>query len=172
MLRIFAATLACAYTLSAQTFTTTSISSSVSPAQAGQLVTLTATVAPAANGAVEFLDGFQILGTATMSGRTATLPIRFVTPKMYRIRAVYAGATNFSSSTSNRLNLQVISSPVVNLGTPVALPGSGQFIDLNSDGTPDIVTGNAAVSIASIPGVYGPLQSSAVLNVGAVADYN
>jgi large repetitive protein len=67
-----------AFTLTvSQAGTTTLLSSSQNPSSFGQPVTFTATVAGSSpTGTVTFLDGVTQIGTATLSGGTASLPLR------------------------------------------------------------------------------------------------
>jgi cellulose 1,4-beta-cellobiosidase len=72
-------------------------------------VTFTATVSPAsATGTVKFLDGATSLGTATVSGGSATLAISTLASALHSITAVYGGATNYATSTSAALNQIVL----------------------------------------------------------------
>jgi len=93
--------------------TTTAVTSSVNPSVFGQQVTFTATVSitnPGTNaignptGTVTFFDGATNIGTGTLNGQNpsqATLNISTLSVGTHaNITAVYAGDTNFNSSTS------------------------------------------------------------------------
>ena len=98
----------CSVLATAQTATTTSLSTPANPVRLGLLTSLTATVAPATTGTVEFLDGFRILGTAVLDAQSkATLKITFSLPRTYRIRAVYAAKAGYTTSISGVLPLSV-----------------------------------------------------------------
>jgi uncharacterized membrane protein len=89
--------------------TSVTLVSSLNPSTFGQSVTFTATVSPAsATGTVKFLDGATSLGTATVSGGSATLAISTLASALHSITAVYGGATNYATSTSAALNQIVL----------------------------------------------------------------
>ena len=81
---------------------TTTLTSNPDPSRRGQTVTFSATVAPStATGTVQFFDGSTSLGTATLSGGTASLPTsKLTTVGTHSITARYAGDSNVSGSTS------------------------------------------------------------------------
>src|SRR6266550_1788391 len=85
----------------------TSVASSNNPSIFGTAVTFTATVMSSATGAptgtVTFQDGAATLGTGMLSGGTATLSTSALAGGAHSITAVYAGDTNFASSTSPAL---------------------------------------------------------------------
>ena len=77
-------------------------------ATTGTAVELTATVAPAeATGTVEFKDGATVLGTAPVTGGTATLSHTFTTAGSHSITAVYGGADSFAGSSSTPSTVSV-----------------------------------------------------------------
>ena len=83
------------------------VSSSPNPSQAGQAVTLTATVssivgAPPDGEQVTFEDGIKVLGTGTLSNGIATLTISTLKVKTHSITAVYAGDDNYLSKKSDK----------------------------------------------------------------------
>ena len=90
--------------------TTTALSSSLNPSTFGQSVTFTAVVSVASPGAglptgsVNFLDGATVVGSGTLSGNTATFTTSALGAGTKSITAVYAGDTNFSTSTSNTVS--------------------------------------------------------------------
>lgn len=63
-------------------------------------LTLTATLDAAATGTVEFFDGADSLGTATISNGTASLDWEFATAGAHTITAVYSGDATFTLATS------------------------------------------------------------------------
>lgn len=89
--------------------TTTAVTTSGSPSAPGASVTFTATVSatsPASGtrtGTVTFKDGAATLGTGTLSGNVATFATTSLSIGSHTISAVYAGDTNFNTSTSSNL---------------------------------------------------------------------
>jgi hypothetical protein len=83
--------------------TTTTVRSAPNPSILGEAVTLTATVATAAAdlaGSVEFFDGTSSLGTAVLTGATATTTTSLLQQGGHSISAVYKGDDNVAPSTS------------------------------------------------------------------------
>jgi sugar lactone lactonase YvrE len=104
--------------------TTVSLLSSRNPADAGQSVTFIATVASGTGtptGIVTFMDGTQILGTATLSGSSASTSASFGTtalqPGAHSITAVYAGDADHSGSTSAVLTETILGQTATTLTT-------------------------------------------------------
>lgn len=86
--------------------TTTTLASSANPSVYGQPVTFTAQVTsgdvtPPNGETVSFMQGTTLLGTGTLSGGTASLMTSALPLGTSSITAVYAGDTNFVSSTSS-----------------------------------------------------------------------
>jgi hypothetical protein len=109
-----------------QAATTSAVSSSVNPSASGQAVTFTATIAPVApgsgvpTGTVTFDDGSTVLGTVNLTGGTATFTTSSLAVGTHSIKAVYAGDTNFKTSTSAVLNQVVNSSSNVVVAVTIA----------------------------------------------------
>src|SRR4029077_15946774 len=84
--------------------TTTSLTSSPNPSTFGNAVTLTATVMPAnTTGTVQFFKGAALLGSATLSGGTATLSTMALAAGANSLTATYTGnATSLASTSSVR----------------------------------------------------------------------
>jgi hypothetical protein len=86
--------------------TTTTLLGAPNPANVGQTVTLTATVAAVSPGAgsptgtVTFSEGAATLGTGTVSSGVATLNISTLSAGSHTIIASYGGDTNFITSAS------------------------------------------------------------------------
>ncbi len=100
---------------------TTTLTSSLNPSTAGQSVTLTATVSGQfggiATGSVAFSYGSGTsLGSATLSGGTASLATTALPTGTDSVVAVYNGDSNFAGSTSNTV------SQVVNAGASAPVP--------------------------------------------------
>jgi hypothetical protein len=90
-----------------QASTNTTLVGAPNPANLGQMVTLTATVAPVSPGAgnptgtVTFKEGAATLGTGTVSSGVATLNISTLSAGSHTIIASYAGDINFTASASS-----------------------------------------------------------------------
>lgn len=84
----------------------------------GSPVTIVASVAKssaeatgAPGGAVTFMEGNTVLGTATLIDGTATSDLLFLEPGQHTIRAVYSGDSQFFSSASSATQINVIVNP-------------------------------------------------------------
>jgi hypothetical protein len=94
--------------------TMTTLTSSPNPSTYGQTVTFTATVtsslgAPPPDGEiVSFMKGTTVLGTATLSGGSASFTTSTLPVSTNAIKAVYGGDSNLPGSTSKALS-QVVS---------------------------------------------------------------
>jgi hypothetical protein len=112
--------------------TTTSVVSSANPSVSGQAVTFTAPVTAAAPGSgtptgiVTFYDSATVVGTATLSGGTATFTTESLAVGTHRIKVVYGGDSNFNACTSAVLN-QVVKS--TNSATLVSIPSAGKMMN-------------------------------------------
>jgi hypothetical protein len=91
----------------AQATTTTALAGSTSSPAAGQLVTLTATIAPVAPGAgaptgmVVFHDGSNVIGSAAVSGGQASITVSFSgVGTTHVIEATYQGSGGYVTSNS------------------------------------------------------------------------
>lgn len=117
------------YTVPA-TATSTSLTPSANPATAGDEITLTATVSPAAaTGTVTFTDGATTLGTSAVSGGSATLTTSALVAGDHALTAAFTPADGaFLASTSATLT-QVVDPVVV---APVFEPKVAVFL---ADGT-------------------------------------
>lgn len=108
--------------------TSTTISSSANPSDAGQPVTFTATVTGAGggtpSGGVTFLDGATSLGTVTLTNGRATLTTDALGSGSHTITAVYAGTTGFDNSVSPGLAQVVTQQQVPTTTTTVVGGGS------------------------------------------------
>lgn len=166
----------------AKAASTVTAASSPNPSSFGQTVTLTAAVSPtAATGSVQFLDGGNAIGTASVSGGTATLNTAALAAGGHSITAVYSGDANYNSSTSAALSQTVnkiatavtlsASSGSISYGqsvtltaglTPAAATGSVQFLDGSTvlgaaavaNGAASLVVSNFAVGSQSLTAVY------------------
>ncbi len=128
---------------------TMGISSSVNPSSLGQSVTFTATVSDVAatftpTGTVTFSDGTKSLGSAPLSGGTASISVSTLTVGSHAIIASYGGDSIFgptSASTGQVVNR--ISSQLKVSASPSA-PASNQSVTLTGTITPAPPTGVTA----------------------------
>ena len=128
----------------AGTPTTTSVVSDVNPSGLGQLVTFTATVAPAgATGIVTFKDAGTPIGTGTLVAGTASIAIATLTAGDHPITVDYPGDATFDpSTTASPLTQTVNTGPTT---TAVASSGSpsyfGDPVTFTATVTPSAATG-------------------------------
>lgn len=84
-----------------RTPSTTTLAATPSPAAYGALVTLTATVTPAAaTGSVQFLNGSTSLGSANLASGQAQLAVSNLPTGSNSLTAVYSGDATYAGSTS------------------------------------------------------------------------
>jgi Big-like domain-containing protein/VCBS repeat protein len=118
--------------------TTTTLTSSGSPAYAGQTITFTATVTPSSgaipNGeTVTFYDGAVSMGTGATQGGTATLATSALAVGTHSITATYAGDATYTTSTSKILRQTVSLGPSATTLASNANPASyGQPVTLTA----------------------------------------
>jgi len=131
---------------------------------AGQSVTLTATLNPSlaqdhsASGAVKFTSGSTNLGSANVGNGIATLPTTALPTGADSLKAVYAGDTNFTSSTSAILpyTVYVAQAQTITFPQPAAPAYAGTSVTLtatDSSGLPvtyTVVSGPATVSYTTL----------------------
>jgi hypothetical protein len=96
--------------------TTTSVSASATQLTLGQNVTFTAGVVPQTGtgvptGSVTFLDGQAQLGTVTLSGGAASFSTANLAVGTHTITTGYSGDSNYATSTSTALTLNVVAAP-------------------------------------------------------------
>ena len=136
--------------------TSTSLGSAANPAAFGQPVTFTATVSSASGtptGKVTFMNGSEILHTATLAGSVAS----YVTAKLpvgtASITAAYAGNAKFAGSTSAALAQEVTQAPsAVTLSSSANPALVGQPVTFTATVTAPfrgIPTGEAVLSTAN-----------------------
>lgn len=93
--------------------TSTSLTSSVNPSSFGQATILTANVSITTGsgvltGTVTFKDGATTIGTASVSGGSASLTVSNLAIGAHTLTAVYSGDSNFGTSTSPGLTQNVV----------------------------------------------------------------
>jgi len=154
--------------------TTTTLSSSLNPSIYGQGVTFTAAVtsplgAPPDGELVTFMQGSKVLGTAPLSGGSASFTISTLTAGgTDNIKAVYAGDSNFAKSTSNVVGQVVTPATTTTTLASSQNPSSlGQSVTFTASVAPEFsgtVTGDVAFYNGSTKLGIGAL-------VGSVASY-
>ncbi len=130
----------------------------------GQALTLTATVTPStATGNVTFYTGptptsaeTTVLGTAALSGGTATFSTALLPSGGANLMAYYQGDSNVSPSVSSVVSQVVYAAPETSFGansvtlTAQTKPTSVIVADFNGDGNPDIAVGNNTSNSVSV----------------------
>lgn len=157
--------------------TATGLSSSLNPAGTNQSVTFTATVTSqfggAATGSVVFSSGSQTLGTASVSGKLATLTTSFSTAGTYSISAKYNGDGNNLTSASPTLSQVIIASTTTTLVSSLNPSVVGQAVTFtatvsSTSGTPpngETITfknGSAVLGTAPLTGGAASLTTSSL----------
>ena len=145
--------------LTVMTATTTTAQTKSVTSQYGDPATLAATVAPTtATGIVVFSNNLRVLGTAAVSGGTATLTVSSQTVGTKIITTSYQGDANHAASTS---------SPVTAIVTPRTGPGGGAALTVTvTDASRQYGQGNPAFSY-TVTGtlVNGDTYATAVTGV-------
>ncbi|MGO9923107.1 MAG: Ig-like domain repeat protein [Isosphaeraceae bacterium] len=154
--------------------TTTSLQASPPSSVYGQRVTLTATVSPdpgmsgTPTGSVAFYDGATDLGTASLIGDTATLPVTSLPVGTDGIAASYGGDSQFGTSMSSTSDVAVQQDKTSVILTPSANPGGfGQqitFTAVVSPFPPGVGTPKGSVTF-----YYGATDLGAAPLIGATA---
>jgi hypothetical protein len=149
----------------------TSLTSSPNPSVAGQSITFTATITPSdATGTVTFLNSGSSIGSALVSGGTATFSTSGLPAGSNSITASYGGDSRYAASTSSVLIQTVKASTTTALSaspstsaygdtvtltatvTPSAATGSVQFFNgTTSLGTANLTNGQAQLVLTSLP---------------------
>jgi hypothetical protein len=147
--------------------TTSTVTSSLNPSMVGQSVTFTATVVAKLPGAglptgmVTFKNGNTVLGTGMLNGSgQATFTTSSLTVGNHSITVVYAGDTNFKTSTSSALTQQVTNNAVlVELPIEFVPPSSNSANAALLSTTPSPVTTDLALALVSGSTSSGNLNS-------------
>ena len=165
--------------------TTTALASTVNPSVFGQSTTLTATVSSAIagtiTGSVTFSDGATTLGTVVLNAAgVATFSTSTFTVGTHALSAVYAGDTNYATSTSAGLpqvvNVGATTTTVASSSNPSLIDSSVTFTatvkaTLPSSGTPSgTVTfkdGAATLGTGTLSGAGVATFATSTLTVGA-----
>lgn len=174
--------------------TTTALTTSGSPANAGTVVTLTATVTGSSTptGRVIFKEGTKVIGYGPVTAGVATFKSNWLRPGTHSITAEYKGDATFLPSTSsavtqdigNAVTVNTIASSFnpANLGFPVTLTstlttsaGGAPTGSVNFVESPTVV-GSGALSGSSLllgaPTSYTPGSGPGFYDNGVAADVN
>ena len=158
--------------------TSTSVSASANPSTYGQSVTFTASVAANAPGAgtptgtVTFMDGSATLGTGTLNASgVATLAMSSLAGGTHAISVIYAGDTNFATSTSAALSQLVRSGTSTTLASNANPSTFGQSVTFTATVTgtaPGAVTPTGTVTFMDGTTTLG----TGTINASGVATYS
>lgn len=175
-----------AVTVNQATPVLSALTASPTTASVGSTITLTQTVPSGATGSVTFSSGGVSLGSAAISGSTATLTTTALPVGANSVIGVYGGNTNYTSATSSAATVTITASP-----TTMALaasPTSGAFgtsvtftatLTVSSGGPPSsgtvtfqlggstIGTGSIASGVATFTSTTLPGGSAAVTAIYA-----
>jgi hypothetical protein len=151
-------------TAPARKATTTTLASSTNPATVGQVVTLTAQVAPdVRSGTVTFMVDGRSIGTVTISRRgLASMAMPTASAGNFNVRAVFDGTTTHAGSQSAVL-VQVVQAPTATQTTTALSSSTNPAVA----GQP--VTFTATVSPASATGTVTFTADRQVLGTGTVS---
>jgi hypothetical protein len=141
------------FTVSSIAGTVTTLGVSGSTVQVGSALTLTATITSAAGvpvGSVNFLDGTNSLGTATVdSSGIGTMSISTLALGAHTLTAEYAGGGIFATSASSAVQENVVAAPDYSvIATPTSLT------------IPRGQTGTASIGITPLNGYAGTIAFS------------
>ncbi len=148
----------------------TSLLAAPTTAVFGQPVTLTATVGgplndPAPTGTVEFFNGTNLLGTETLSSRTATLDNALLPVATNSITAQYEGDSNYGTSTSPATPVMVsIASTSASVTASPASPIVGQPVTFTA------TVAAVSPSTATPTGTVDFMNGSTQLGTGALTN--
>ena len=139
--------------------TTTMVVSGLNPSTAGQSVTFTATVAPAAaTGTITFVAGTLTLGTVALTGGSASLSTAAIPAGSSTVTAQYNGDANYNGGISAGL-AQVVKANTATVLTATPNPSTyGQTVTLR-----------AAISPASATGTVQFFNGATLLGTAAVS---
>jgi hypothetical protein len=148
--------------------TTTALAATPNPATFGSPVTLqatvTSTVSGTPTGVVAFVDGTSSLGTAPLSGNTASFTTSSLSLGTHPIHAAYAGDTNFAGSVSPDVT-ETIVAPVSDAGVA---DGAGH--DAETDGPTETSVDGTVSGDAEVDG--GPDGAADAGADGSSSDAN
>ena len=166
---------------SSKAATTLSLQASPTSSAFGQQVILTATLSPNTDGnlttngeTVTFKSGSTTIGTGTLSGGVATLSLTSLSTGSDSLTAVYAGDTNFLSSTSSALPFTVSkATPAITWATPSAITYGAALSATQLNATSGGVAGTFVYSpVSGTVLTAGSHTLSVTFNPTDTTDYN
>ena len=120
----------------------TTLASNRNPSVTGQSVIFTASVTPVnATGTVQFNDGAQSLGFATIANGTATLATSALSAGVHPLQAVYSGDGNTNGGASNILPQTVKTVTAMTIASNRNPANSGQPVTFTAAVSPVAATG-------------------------------
>ncbi len=151
--------------------TMVTLTSSINPSYVGQTTTLSATITAFAptTGTITFYNGGTALGTVTVSGTSATLPVSFSTAGTYALTAVYTSTdASITGATSAPLSQVVENTSQLTLSSSINPSQLNQVTTLTAIlsalGTPagsvTFYDGATALGTAPLVGVTATLPAS------------
>ncbi len=151
---------------------TTTLRSSQSSSTLGQMVTFTASVAPAAGttatptGTVSFEEGTTVLGTATLgTSGTATFSVASLAAGSHTITAAYGGDANFATSSGTTVEAVSQAGSTTALAASPSTSTAGQTVTFTATVTPE--SGSTATPTGTVTFEDGTsVLGTATLNDG------
>ena len=158
-------------TIVKRTATSMTLTSTPNPSAAGQSVTFTAKLSPAAaTGSVLFVDGTTVIGTTPIAGGTATLTTSALAAGTHGVTAVYNGDVNYAASSSLTMTQTVKLATATSLASNNATVVSGQTVQFTAGVSPAAATGSIQFRDgSSVLGTVTLSNGSAVLAVSSLA---
>ncbi len=142
--------------------TITTLSASVDPVASGQPVTFTAMIATQpsgeASGTVKLVNGKTTLGTAVVSGNSASLTVSFGSVGTDLITASYSGNRFYEPSVSNTLSQTVLAPTTTTIVSSQNPSQNGSPVTFTVTVTSAIETPTGTVYI-EIPGIHFPVPT-------------
>ena len=153
--------------------TTTLVAAPANPLAPGSSATLTATVAPAAAGSVQYFEGAASLGSAPVSSGVAELTGVVLGSGSHTINAVFTSSDPaYAGSTSNDVSVVWEAAPAQDTETLIGGPTTGTVgnavsihVDVNSLSTSNPVPASAG-SVQLADDTFAPIGSSKPLTAG------
>jgi hypothetical protein len=145
------------------------LNSSTNPSLTGQAVLFTASVTPAtATGNMQFLDGTTVIGTAALSGGSASFSSSSLAAGSHSITAAYAGDANCNSGNSAALAQTVNkTASTTSLSASAATIVYGQTVNLTASVLPAAATGTVQFLDGTTVVVTSPVTNGSVPAVTA-----
>jgi hypothetical protein len=154
--------------------TATALSSTPNPSNYGQTVTFTASVSSTAGtptGTVIFYDSLTSIGSATLSGGTATISVSSLAAGTHSITAAYQGSGTFAGSTSAPLSQTVsIATTTTSLTSSLSPAGTGQSVTFTATvtsqyggaatGSVTFLSGSQTLGTGTLSGNHATLTTS------------